>query len=144
MSERLALMTKLKAGDGGTPTESFTTVLDVMELSAPGISLDTEEITNHSQSNYYRKFAGTLLDAGEVTATVLYDPSNATHVALVSDITARTQRNFRLEFPGATTNARWSFAGYITSFQPETPTDAHLKASITIKITDSITIADNT
>lgn len=139
MSERLALMTHLKAGDGGSP-EAFTTVLDVLELSAPGISLDTEEITNHSQSDHYRKFAGTLLDAGEVSATVLYDPSNATHVALVADIAARTQRNFRLEFPGATTNARWSFAGYITSFQPETPTDAHLKASLSIKITASITI----
>jgi hypothetical protein len=143
MAERLALQTFLKAGDGGSP-EAFTTVLDVLELSAPGISLDTEEITNHSQTDYYRRHAGTLLDAGEVTATVLYDPANATHVALVTDIQARTQRNFRLEFPGSTTNARWSFAGYITAFQPQTPTDQHLKADVTIKITASITIANNT
>jgi Lambda phage tail tube protein, TTP len=141
--ERLALQTLLKIGDGATPTEGFTTVLDVMDLSAPGISLDTEELTNHSQTDFYRKFGGTLLDAGEVSATVLYDPANATHVALVTDIQARTLRNFLMEFPGATTNARWSFSGFITQFQPETPTDAHLKASITIKITGSISIADN-
>jgi hypothetical protein len=139
MAERLALQTHLQIGDGGSP-EAFTTILDVIDLSAPGISLDTEEITNHSQTDYYRRHAGTLLDAGEVTATVLYDPANATHVALLTDIQARTQRNFRLDFPGATTNARWSFAGYITGFQPETPTDMHLKAALTVKITASVTI----
>jgi hypothetical protein len=141
MAERLALQTHLQIGDGASP-EGFTTILDVLELSAPGITLDVEETTNHSQADYYRRFAGTLLDAGEVTATVLYDPSNATHVALVTDIQARTQRNFRLDFPGAATNARWSFAGYITGFAPETPTDAHLKAALTIKLTASITIGD--
>jgi hypothetical protein len=141
MAERLALQTHLQIGDGGSP-EAFTTILDVLELSAPGITLDTEEITSHSQADYYRRHAGTLLDAGEVTATVLYDPANATHVAVVTDIQARTQRNFRLDFPGATTNARWSFAGYITGFQPQTPTDQHLKADLTIKITASVTIGN--
>jgi hypothetical protein len=144
MSERLALTTQLKIGDGATPTEAFNTILDVLELTAPGISLDTEELTNHSQTDFYRKFGGTLLDAGELSAMVLYDPANATHVQLVTDIQARTQRNFRMEFPGATTNARWSFSGFITEFTPETPTDEHLKASISIKLTGSVTIENNT
>lgn len=143
MAERLGLNTLLKIGQGDGPPETFTTVLDVIDFSAPGITLDTEELTNHSQANFYRKFGGTLLDGGEVSATVLYDPSNATHDQLKTDLVARTQRNFRMEFPGATTNARWSFTGYLTGLQVEAPIDEHLKAEITIKVTGSHTIENN-
>ena len=138
--ERLALSTKLRIGDGENP-EVFTTVLDVRELSAPNLQLGTENTTNHSQDDFWEQMAGTLLDGGDVSLMVLYDPSDPTHQQLLADIQARTIRNFEMQFPGDTTNALWAFSGFFTAFQPQTPTDALLKVNCTIALTASVGIS---
>lgn len=142
MAERIATKTLLKLGDGGSP-EMFNTVLDVLDLTPPNIGLDTEEITSHSTANFWRKYGPTLLDGGEISFEVLWDPATGgSHETVLNNVTSRTVSNFQLDFPGNTSNARWEFSGFFTSFQPMPPIDEHLKASVTIKVTDSISFTD--
>lgn len=138
-----AFGTLLKIGDGGSPTETFTTIAEVTSIGGPGLSLDTIEITNHSSPGGWREFIGGLLNAGEVSLDINYDPVGATHNAttgLIADMVARTLRHFQLVFPdtGSTT---WSFTALVTLFEPSEPVDDKLAASVTLKLTGQPTLA---
>lgn len=133
--------TLLKMGDGGGP-EVFTTVAEVTDISGPGLSLDTVDVTSHDSTDAWREFIATLKDAGEVTFDINYVPTNATHGAttgLLKALDMRTKKNWRLVFPdtGATT---WNFSGFVTGFEPGEPVDDALTASVTIKLTGEPTL----
>ena len=137
-----AFGTLLKIGDGGSP-ESFTTVAEVSSIGGPTLSLDPIDVTSHDSTGGWRQFVGGLLDGGEVSLEINYDPVGATHDAstgLIADMVARTLRNFQLVFPdtGSTT---WTFAALITAFEPSEPIDDKLAASVTLKVSGQPTLA---
>jgi predicted secreted protein len=137
-----AFGTLLKKGDGGSP-ESFTTIAQVTNIGGPSLALDPIEVTCHTSTGGWKEFIGGLLDGGEVSFDINYDPVGATHNAstgLIADMVARTVRNFQLVFPdtGSTT---WSFAALVTAFEPSEPIDDKLAASVTLKLTGQPTLA---
>ncbi len=137
-----AFGTLLKIGDGGDP-ETFTTIAEVSNISGPGLSLDTIDVTHHSSTAGWREFVGGLLDAGEVSFDINYLPTDATHDAstgLIKDMTDRTVRNFQLVFPDAS-NTTWSFSALVTGFEPSEPIDDKLAASVSLKLTGQPTLA---
>lgn len=138
-----AFGTLLKIGDGATPTEAFVTVAEVTGLDGPNLTADTVELTSHSSTSAFKEYLVTLLDAGEVTCTINYVPTDATHnptTGLLSKYAARAKTNFKLVFPnGAATT--WTFSGFITHFQPHAPVADKLAADVTIKITGAPTLA---
>lgn len=128
--------TLLKIGDGGTPTENFTTIAEVTDITAPGLTMDVIDVTSHDSPDALREKIAGLKDLGECTFTINYIPTHATHNAttgLIRDWKNRTKRNFKLVFPdaGATT---WSFSGFVTNFQPSAPVDDKLTADVTITL----------
>lgn len=138
-----AFGTLLKIGDGATPTEGFTTIAEVTNIGGPGFSMDTPDVTSHSSANKWREFIAGLLDAGEVTFTINFIPTNATHSqtsGLLKDMKNRTKRNFQLVFPdsGATT---WTLPTFITGFEPGEPIDNALTADVTLKVAGEPTLA---
>lgn len=137
-----AFGTLLKIGDGGSP-ESFSTITEVTNIGGPSLSMDTIEVTHHGSTGGWREFVGGLLDGGDVTFEINYDPADSTHDAstgLINDMENRTVRNFQLVFPdtGVTT---WSFAALVTGFEPSEPIDDKLAASVTLKISGQPTLA---
>ena len=137
-----AFGTLLKIGDGGSP-ESFTTIAEVTNIGGPSLSLDPIDVTNHSSTGGWKEFIGGLLDGGEVSFEINYDPVGATHDAstgLIADMSARTVRNFQLVFPD-TGNTTWSFSALVTAFQPSEPIDNKLSASVTLKVSGQPTLA---
>jgi hypothetical protein len=137
-----AFGTLLKKGDGGDP-ESFTTIYEVLDIGGPSLKLDTEETTNHSSTGGWEEVVATILRSGEVTFEINYDPAGATHDAstgLIADMVARTLRNFQLVFPDTGTTT-WSFAAYVTGFEPSEPVAGKLSASVTLKPSGQPTLA---
>lgn len=134
--------TLLQIGDGGTP-ESFTTIAEVLDISGPDLSLDTEEVTSHDSPGGWEEHIGTILRSGEVTFDVNYVPTEATHDAstgLIADMVARTVRNFKLVFPDAGSTT-WSFSALVTGVKPAAPVEGSLKGSITLKVTGQPALA---
>lgn len=134
--------TLLKIGDGGG-TEAFTTIAEVTDISGPSLSLDTAEVTSHSSTNKFKEFIGTLLDAGEMTFSINFIPTNATQsysAGLIKDMFARTMRNFQLIFPNASTTT-WLFAALVTAFEPKEAIADQLSADVTLKISGYPTLA---
>lgn len=136
MSSALAAKgTLLKIGDGGG-TESFTTIAEVTKIGGPKLGAEVLDVTSHSSTSGWREFIAGLLDGGEVTFTINYVPTNATHnyaAGLLKDFTNRTLRNFKVVWPdsGSTT---WAFAAIVKSFEPDAPVDGKLESQVTLKI----------
>jgi len=133
--------TLLKIGDG-QPSEVFTTIAEVTEISGPSLEQESLEVTSHDSSGGFREFVGGLIDGGEITLTINYVPTEATHNAttgLIADLKNMIVRNFQLVFPdsGSTT---WNLSALVQSFEPTEPVDDKLGADVTLKVTGEPTL----
>lgn len=127
---------RLQMGDGGIP-ETFQTIAEVLDISGPALSLDTEDATSHDSPGGWEEVVPTILRSGEVTFTIQYDPSDPTHNAttgLLSQLRNRALRNFKLVFPDPA-RTTWRFSAYVTGFQPSAPVAGKLTADVTLKVT---------
>lgn len=119
---------------------SGAVVAAVRNLSGPSISLDTSDVTTHDSAGGWREFIATLIDAGEVTLELVWDPDNASHNNVRGDLVARTSQTYSIEWPDVSP-AVFTFVAFVTAFQPEAPVDGELSASVTLKITGAVTFA---
>ena len=118
------------------------TYAQVTNISGPGLSLDTQDVTSHDSAGAWEEVVGTILRSGEVTLDIVYDPANATHKyaagGLLYDLVSRAAIPLSLVFPGAVT---WSFNALVTGFEPSAPVDGALTASVTLKLTGAPSLA---
>lgn len=118
-----------------------TEIAQVKNISGPGLSLDTEDVTSHDSTSGWEEVVGTILRSGEVTLEIVYDPAAATHKyasgGLLYDLVSRTATTFSIVFPGAAT---WSFSALVTGFEPSAPVEGALTASVTLKVTGVVTL----
>lgn len=121
-----------------------TTIAEVTDITPPGFSRDTFELTHHQSPNMWREFGKSLKDGGEVSFSINYIPTNSTHNAatgLLGDFANNsTTDTWAIVFPdtGGTT---WSFPGIVTDFSPSAPIDDKLAADVTLKISGQPTLA---
>ncbi|MBV7671372.1 outer capsid protein Hoc [Streptomyces halstedii] len=129
--------TKLKRGDGEEP-EEFTEIADITNLSGPGLTRETLDVTSHGSPGGWMEFLGGLKDPGEVSADINYQPT--LHDLLVADFDDKVPRNYQIVFPDedATT---WAFPAILTGFEPEAPYDDKAAASLTFKVSGKPTIS---
>lgn len=138
MDELSSFGTFLKIGDGGSP-ETFATVLNVGDIEGPDLSLDTDDVTSHSSSGW-SEFAGTILNGGEVSTTVNYLPTEATHdmeTGLQADMLNRVKRNFQLVYPDPG-GSGYAFSALVTGFKPKAPVKGVLRADLKLKISGEV------
>jgi predicted secreted protein len=133
--------TFLKIGDAATPTENFTTISEVTDLSGPSLSLAALTATSHD-SGGWKEIIGGILDGGSVTLSLNFKPTHATHsytAGLIKDMVNRTLRNFQLIFTDSGTTT-WSFAALVTAFETTEPVDERLTADVTLEISGAPTL----
>lgn len=137
--------TFLKIGNGGTPTETFTTIAEVRDISGPSFAVGTEDVTNHD-SNGWREHIPTIIEGGEVTFDINFVGGATQGFAsgsLYDDMVDKTKRNFQIVLPAGvgSSNDTGSFAAYVTGFELSAPVEGVLTASVTLSITGSVTWA---
>lgn len=118
-----------------TAGETLSAVAYVSNLSGPGLSADTEDVTTHDSTGAWEEHVVTILRTGELSLDIVYDPAASTHDAstgLISLLEARYPAGFSLVFPDSTT---WAFAAAVTGFEPSAPHDGALTASVKLKLT---------
>jgi predicted secreted protein len=132
---------KLKLGDGGTPTEVFTSIAEVIDLTPPALSRDSIDVTNQDTTNGWREKIPGFRDGGEVTFNCNWLPTNATHDAttgLLSTFNDNDLHNWQIVLPDAITVV--AFAGFLTGFEPDLPLEEQGQLSITITVSGPVTI----
>ena len=137
-----AFGTLLKVGDGNSP-ETFYTIAGVRDIDGPGTSVDEEETTSHSTSSPHRTFAPTLIDDGEISFEILYQPQHATHsrtstYGLEYLFQNRLTRSFRIVVPDPSLTTR-EFDGFVKEFGEEYPVDGLIMRQVTIRFASAPT-----
>ncbi len=130
--------TIMARGDGAAPTEGFTPIANVGNISGPGLTRETIDVTAHDSPNQYTEHKGGLKDGGEVSFDLNYNPP--VHDILINDFDDENPRNWRIIFPDPGTTT-WTFAAILTGFEPSAPYDDKLTASLTFKVSGKPTIA---
>jgi len=126
--------TLLKMHDG---TSTYTTVLEVTDISGPNLSIDAVEVTSHDSASKFREFIAGLRDAGEVSFSVNWQPAATTHgntSGLLYVAKNGLTRLWQLIFSDSGTTT-YEFYAFITDFSPSAPIDDKLSADITLKLT---------
>ena len=118
---------------GGVPITGIT------NLSGPSESLTMLDSTSLADSTMTR-IAG-LIDAGEVSLTIDYDPDVVVHASIRTALTTRASAVFVISWPDAAAVTTFTFTGYVSSFAPSADTNGKLTAAVTITITGAITAA---
>jgi hypothetical protein len=101
-------------------------------------NLGTKEFvdcTTHDGATRFREYLATLQDSGSVTATLVWDPAEATHAALAASATTIVNETWSAIFP-TDPDVTWTFTGQVESFSiSDTPVDGKQMATVSIKRT---------
>jgi hypothetical protein len=131
--------TQLKRGDGATPTESFTTVGEVLNFSGPEGSAPAIDVTSFD-STATEVIAG-LPDNGEVSFDTNFVGGNAQQQGLEADRIAGTLRNFRLQLnDNASSPTTYAFSAIVTKVGlAGGDSNQAYKLSITLRVSGATT-----
>lgn len=118
--------------EGATP-DTFEDIAEITSITGPGLTLDTADSTALDAEDGWEEVTGTILRTGEVTLEMNFLPSDTVQNSLITDMTARATKKYRLVFPDENSTT-WEFSGIVTGFEPGGMTpDGVLTATVTIK-----------
>jgi predicted secreted protein len=127
-------MAKL-AAYGTQLKKAGTTIAALSSLSGPNLQASTIDVTSHDSVNATREFVSGLIDAGEISASLIFDPNVATHIALWNDLVARTSASYSIVYPFTGGTETVTFTAFVTGFGPiEAQPDGAITANITLKV----------
>lgn len=117
-----------------TPT-TYEAIANVGDIEGPGRSRESIEVTAHDSPDRYREFVKGLKDAGEVTATINFDPGDTTHQVLDDDFEEDGLRRYQIvALPGDPDELTVEFAAMITDLSDSYPVEDKMERSVTFKI----------
>jgi predicted secreted protein len=139
MAQQAAFGTILKVFDVLTDY-TFDAVAYVRTISAPGLGLESLDTSGHDASGGNNAAVGGMLDAGELSLDIAWDPSNATH-DLLSDLMANRKFSiFQLIWPDDEID---NYRGFVVGFEPGAPFDQLLTATVQIRMSGNPLLKDS-
>lgn len=126
---------------GTTISLNGTPIGQIMDITGPGLSTDTDEITNHSSPDHTEEFIATIKRTGTVAFPLVFNPGDAEHALLFDEWLNRSLSPYVMTYPdedgNADAGATWTFDAYCTGFANAAPVAGHLAADIVLKISGS-------
>ena len=144
--------TTLKVGvaTGGAYSAPSAAVGEILSINLDGIKLNTIDTSN--LANQFRTYAPGLIDSGTVSFEINLDPDDAQQLSVVQqlDNTAATTRpalkswliTFGNGAGGTNPGATFSFVGLVSDYSVKGAMDSAVTASISVKISGSVTFTD--
>jgi len=127
---------------GGT---SYTAIAQVRDITGPALSRDSTDVSDRSITDYYREFLPGLVDPGELTFSLTWDPNDTEHAqtsGLLNDFENEgcTLPAWQLVLDICGGTATWTWDGFLTGFTPNVPISEALTADVTVKISGKPTL----
>ena len=101
-------------------------------IDGPSADINDVDTTTLDSTGGFRTFIAGLIDGGEVTTELMYDPTVESHKTLGTRFKARTLHTWTITDP--TTAAGSAFSGYIKSMSRAIPLDDVVTCSVTFKV----------
>jgi hypothetical protein len=137
MAAKIGLGTTV-AYESATPG-TYTPIGETFEFEPPTLSMDTIDSTDFSHTDGYRRFIGGLIDGGEITFTLNFDPAGTVYGALETILETRAVKNWKFAYAGSTVNTIVS--ALITSLGRVVPMDDKMSMPVTLKVSGLLTEA---
>jgi hypothetical protein len=137
MAAKIGLGTTV-AYESATPG-TYTSVGEVFEFEPPTLTMDTVESSDFSHTDGYRRYIGGLIDGGEITFTLNFDPAGTIYGTLETLMETRAVKNWKFVYAGSTVNTIAS--ALVTSMGRAVPRDDRMTMSVTLKVAAGLTEA---
>ena len=127
----------LQLGDGATPTEAFTTIGYVYDITPPGLETPPVEVSHNTSPDAATEYIPGMVEGGTITFNVINvpaDPGQDNAVGLRSLARTRAIRNWRVIYPEPV-ELMDEIRGFVQNFTPNAPTKDKSTAAVTIKVT---------
>jgi len=130
----LAKGISFQIGDGGSPTEVFTHVPKITEITPSGTAWETEDLTNHDSTDPVTEMETTIRDEGTIALVIKpWVPGNAQHALIRALSQSGAARNMQMSYPGGSLGTI-RFLAHVSNFAFITPTKAHHGANVTVQV----------
>lgn len=106
-------------------------VAQIRNITGPGATFADVDTTTMDSSTNYRTFIAGLGDAGEVTFSVVYDPTAASHKVLARAAQNRTNKVWTV-YHGSSTGDTDVFTAYVKGISRTIPMDDVITCDITM------------
>ncbi len=126
------------AAKGSLLSWSGSTIGGIQSFDGPSIANPTIDVSDLSDSAR-EKISSGLMDPGQVTGSLWFDASNATHALLVTDCIAGNTANVVITLPDTGGTMTYSAVGIITEITPSASTGEAGTTSFTIDLTGTLT-----
>lgn len=131
MAEVTGLTTKFYRE--GATAGTFEEIAQVASITPPQPEREVVEVDELDPPGQVRKKLVGLIDPGEVSLTLNFDPTNTGHLALEQDFRDGVAKQYRIVLPN---NYGWTFTGIVTAYQPqEISSNEVVQAEVTIALT---------
>lgn len=112
-----------------------TLLTQLSSLSGPNLQSSTIDVTTHDSASAVREFVAGLIDAGEISGEMIYDPNIAAQQAYWTDTLARTTQSYTIVFPHTGGVETVTFNAMVTGFGPiQSQPDGAVTTSFTLKV----------
>lgn len=132
----LGYNTKVAFENDASP-QVYVEIAEVTEVSPPNQQTDQVEATHMQSPNRTREFISGLIDPGEMSFTINWIPGNASDQRIQALKASGEYVNTKVTWPNLVT---WSFLGSVTGFEPDSPIDDRMTATVTVKVSGPTTI----
>jgi len=92
-----------------------STIAQVAGISPPGAQRDVVEIDDLDPTDEIKQKILGLIDAGEATITLNYDPDDTTHQAVEAALWSGARQTCKIKYPSG---EGFTFDAYVTGWQP--------------------------
>lgn len=128
-----SLGTKLKKGT--------TAIAELTSINGLDLSADTIETTTLDTVEGYRTFMQGLKDAGEVSISGYFDPTD--HASLLTDFENGDSAIYTIEFP-ADVDYKWEFTAVVTAYSTGAELEDNISFEATFKVSGKPTLSQIT
>tara|TARA_Y100000310_G_scaffold281363_1_gene301792 strand:+ start:536 stop:934 length:399 start_codon:yes stop_codon:yes gene_type:complete len=123
----------------GTTLSVEGSISDVLRISGPNVSAATIDTT--SLASIHRTFLGGIIDSGEFSFDISYDPMTPTTIENLFDADAASIPDSSTCVITFSDSSTWQFEAFLTGFSPSVEMDDKVTASVSMKVTSTIAIA---
>ena len=130
--------TVLSLSDVASPA-TYASVTQVRSITGPTVKPKIVDVTAHSSPGFWNQKLAVLIDGGDVSFEVNYDPTDASLAFLTgfwNQMIGLTLSALKMVFPNAAGTLKWD--GYVAQHEFSAPVDNVLTVKMQIAITNDI------
>lgn len=113
------------------------TIGQVASISPPGPTRETVDVEDLNPTDEFKKKLIGLIDGGDMSFTINFDPENATHQACEAALYSGAEQTCKIKYKSG---KGYTFKGYVIGFAPQEITAGDvMQAEVTIAVTSKPT-----